>query len=152
MSCFQQVVLLRNTELISHHQLAKFRKRQKVTTCPTTSQNPSRCHASWLKKVCTTRKDSESEWVVKDNPETNPITIKTLQALWQSSSLGFPYATTLCLGTLSNKISCFVSTCHFRVFDKYPVSGPGRGPPTSCKKTRYFLLVNTLTLFNSSNQ
>ena len=130
MSCFQQAVLLRNMELISHHQPAEFRKRQKVTKCPTTSQNPSRCHASWLNKVCTTRKDSESEWAVKDNSETNPIAIKTLQAMLQSSSLGFPYPTTLCLGIPSNKISYFVSTCHFRAFDKYPLSGPGRGPPS----------------------
>ena len=46
------------------------------TTCSTTSQNPSLWHPSWLNKVCTTRKDSESEWLAKDNPETNPITIK----------------------------------------------------------------------------
>ena len=46
------------------------------TTCPTTSQNPSLWHPSWLYKVCTTRKDSELEWLAKDNPEINPITIK----------------------------------------------------------------------------
>ena len=46
------------------------------TTCLTTSQNPSLCHPFWLNKACTTRKDSESEWLAKDNPETNPITIK----------------------------------------------------------------------------
>ena len=95
------------------------------TTCPITSQNPSLWHPSWLNKVCTTRKDSESEWLAKDNPETNPITIKPrLQA---------------CLGSLSlllstrapfpNKISCFVSTCvsleiHFQVLDKSPILGP----------------------------
>ena len=46
------------------------------TTCLTTSQNPSCWHPSWLSNACTTRKDSESEWLVRDNPETNPITIK----------------------------------------------------------------------------
>ena len=46
------------------------------TTCPTTSQNPSLWHPSWLNKACTTRKDSESECLAKDNPETSPITIK----------------------------------------------------------------------------
>ena len=45
-------------------------------TCPTTSQNPSLWHLSWLNKACTPRKDSESEWLAKDCPETNPITIK----------------------------------------------------------------------------
>ena len=46
------------------------------TSCLTTSQNPSLWHPSWLNKACTTRKDSESEWLAKDNPETNSITIK----------------------------------------------------------------------------
>ncbi|CAN0463673.1 unnamed protein product, partial [Rangifer tarandus platyrhynchus] len=41
-----------------------------------TSQNPSRWHLSWLSNACTTRKDPESERLAKDNPETNPITIK----------------------------------------------------------------------------
>ena len=39
------------------------------TTYPTTSQNPFLWHPSWLNKACTT-------WLAKDNPETNPITIK----------------------------------------------------------------------------
>ena len=30
----------------------------------------------WLNKACTARKDSESERLTKDNPETNPITTK----------------------------------------------------------------------------
>ena len=46
------------------------------TTCLTASQNPSLWHPSWLNKVCTTRKDSESESLAKDNRETNPITVK----------------------------------------------------------------------------
>ena len=46
------------------------------TMCPTTSQNPSRWHLSWLNSACTTRKDPESERLAGDNPETNPITIK----------------------------------------------------------------------------
>ena len=46
------------------------------TTGLTISQNPSQWHPSWLSNACFTRKDSESEWLAKDNPETNPITIK----------------------------------------------------------------------------
>ena len=46
------------------------------TTCLITPQNPSLWHPSWPNEVCTTRKDSESEWLANDNPETNPITIK----------------------------------------------------------------------------
>ena len=45
------------------------------TTCLTPSQNPL-LHPSWLNKACTTRRDSESERLAKDHPETNPITIK----------------------------------------------------------------------------
>ena len=37
--------------------------------CPTTSQNPSLWHPSWLNKRCTTRKDHESEWLAKHNPK-----------------------------------------------------------------------------------
>ena len=45
--------------------------------CPSTSQNPPLWHPSWLSNACTTtRKDPESEGLAKDNPETNPLTIK----------------------------------------------------------------------------
>ena len=46
------------------------------TACPSTSQNPSCSHLSWLSDACAIRKDSELEWLAKDYPETNPITIK----------------------------------------------------------------------------
>ena len=46
------------------------------TACPSTSQNPSRLHPSWLRDVCATRKEAELEWLAKDYPETKPITIK----------------------------------------------------------------------------
>ena len=69
------------------------------TTGPTTSQNPSLWHPSWLNKVCTTRKDSELEWLAKDNPETNSITLKP--EMWQGYSPGFPYPTAFHPGALS---------------------------------------------------
>ena len=83
------------------------------TTCPTTSQNPSLCHPSWLNKACTTRKDSESEWLAKDNPETNPITINP-QTVSQVAELfsWFPlpyFSPPRC--PFPNEISCFVSPC-----------------------------------------
>ena len=46
------------------------------TLCPTTSQNSSHWHPSWLSNTYATRKHPESEWLAKDYPETNPITIK----------------------------------------------------------------------------
>ena len=85
------------------------------TTCPTTSQNPSRWHPSWLNKACTTRKDSESEWLAKDNPPGCPFPIKSL--------------------TLSAHVS--PRTIHFWVLDKSPVSGLGRGPPSCNTFTLY---------------
>ena len=73
-------------------------------TCLTTSQNPSLWSPSWLNKVCTTRKDPESEWLAKDNPETNPVTIKPETASqWQSGSPGFPYLPAFHPGALSQK-------------------------------------------------
>ena len=55
----------------------RVRERSKGdTTCPNTSQNPPLWHPPWLNKACPTRKDWESGWLAKDNPETNPITIK----------------------------------------------------------------------------
>ena len=109
------------------------------TTFPTSSQNPSPWHPSWLNKVCTTRKNSESEGFAKDNQETNPITTKPETAshvaelfswvlLPYCSPPGHPFP----LKSLA--LSAHVSpwTIHFQVLDKSLVSDPGRGPP-SCK-------------------
>ena len=82
------------------------------TTCLTTSQNSPIWHPSLLNKVCTTRKDSESEWLAKDNLETNPITIKPkIQATWQSSSPGFPYPPACLIKSLA--LSAYVSPRKF---------------------------------------
>ena len=117
----------------------RVRERSKGdTTCPTTSQNPPLWHPSWLNTVCTTRKDSESERLAEDNPETNPITMKPETAshvaelfswvpLPSCSPPGCPFS------IKSLALSAHVSpwTIHFRVLDKSPVSGPGRGPLSS---------------------
>ena len=114
------------------------------TTCRTTSQNPSLWHPSWLNKACSTRKDSESEWLAQDNPETNPITIKpethkTHMAelfswfplpSWSPPRCPFP------IKSLALSVHVSPQTIHFRVLDKSPVSGLGRGPP-SCNNTTY---------------
>ena len=104
------------------------------TTCPTTSQNPSLWHPSQPNKVCTIRKDSESEWLAKDNPETNPITIKPETAghmAEQFSWVPLPYCSPpRCPFPIKSlALSAHVSprTIHFRGLDKSPVSGPGRG-------------------------
>ena len=119
----------------------RVRERSKGNTaCPSTSQNPSREHPSWLSDACSTRKDSELERLVKDHPETNSITIKP-ETVSHVAELFFwvhlPYCSPPGCSfpikslALSAHVSC--QTIHFQVLDKSPVSGPGRGPP-SCNK------------------
>ena len=115
------------------------------TTCPTTSQNPSLWHPSWLNKACTTRKHSESEWLAKDNLETNPITIKhktVSHVAEQFSWVPLPYCSPLrCPFPVKPlALSAHVSpqTIHFWVLDKSPVLGPGRDPP-SCNRWRKYI-------------
>ena len=127
------------------------------TTCPTASQNPSLWHPYWLNKVCTTRKDSESEWLAEDNLETNPITIKpgTVSHVaeqfswvpWPSCSPpGHPFP------RKSLALSPHVSprTIHFQVSDKSPILGSGRVPP-SCNNTMYYIHIVNLKISGNIN-
>ena len=104
----------------------RVRERSKgETTCPTTSQNPL-WHPSWLNKACTTRKDSESEWLAKDNPETDSITIKPETASHVTEQFSW--------APFPNKISCSVSTCvsldnSFPSVRQEPSFGPWKGSP-----------------------
>ena len=114
------------------------------TTCPTTSQNPSRWHPSWRKKVCTTREDPESEWLAKDNLETNLITIKpkTVSHVAELFSwVPLPYCSPpgcpFPIKSLALSAPVSPQAIHFWVLDKSPVSGPGRGPP-SCDSIEAF--------------
>ena len=86
------------------------------------------------------QKDSKSEQLAKDNPETNPITIKPKTSSHVAelfSWVPLPYCSPpgCPFPIKSIALSAHVSprTIHFRVLDKSPVSGPGRGPP-SCNK------------------
>ena len=126
-------------ELISHHQLKEFRKGLKEALCvrPLPRIPLASIHLGWA-DVCATRKDSELEWLAKDHLETKPITIKPETASHPAEQFSWvllPYFSPP--GTLSNKISCFVSTCvsednsFLFLLDKSPVSGPGRDP-SSC--------------------
>ena len=116
----------------------RVRERSKGdTACLFTSQNPSRQHPSWLSDACATRKDSELEWLAKGHPETNPITIKpetASHAAEQFTWVPLPYCSSpgCPFPIKSLALSAHVSprTIHFRVLDKSPVLGPGRGPPS----------------------
>ena len=81
------------------------------------SQPPPRillADISWLSNVCTTRKDSESEWLAKDNLEMNPFMVKKTQD-WETHgrAVRLDSLTQLLFAQvpLPNKISCFISTC-----------------------------------------
>ena len=118
-------------------------------TCPTTSQNPSLWRPSWLNKACTTRKDSESEWLAKDNPETNAITIKpetssrvTEQSSWVPLPYGFPPRCPFPLKSLAFSAHVSPPTIHFQVLDQSPLPGPGNGPP-SCNNSKPCLFTPT---------
>ena len=115
------------------------------TTCLTTSQNPSCWHASCLNKAWSTRKGSESEWLAKDNPETNPFTIKP-ETVSHVAELFFWFPLPHCSppwcpsSIKSLTLSAHVSprTIHFWVLDKSPVWGPGRGSPY-CNSYTYWI-------------
>ena len=70
--------------------------------------------------------------------EDQPRWLKTiLYGIDGSGKSGFPYPTTLHLGTLSNKIPFLaLSACvspwiiHLKVLDRSPLLGPGRAPPS----------------------
>ena len=124
------------------------------TTCPSTSQNSS-CwgiHPSWLSDACATRKDSELEWLAKDHPETNPITIKpetvshaAEQFSWVPLSYCSPPRCPFPIKSLALSAHVFPQTIHFWVLNKSPVSGPGRSPP-SCNTSR--MHISKLRLLN----
>ena len=117
-------------------------RSKRDTTCLTTSQNPSLWHPSWLNKACTTRKDSESEWLAKDNLESNTITIKpetvshmAERIFWVSLFYCSLPGDTCPIKSLGLSVHVSPQTIHFRVLDKSPVLGPGRGPPSCNMRT-----------------
>ena len=98
-----------------------------------TSQNPSRWNPSWLSNASTARKDPESEWLVRDNLETNPITVKAKtvsqvaeQFSWVPLSCCSPPGHLFPVRSLT--LSAPVSPWNIcaRVLDKSPVLGHGR--------------------------
>lgn len=48
-------------------------RSERDAMCPSTSQNPSCWHLSWLSNACTTRKNSKSQQLANDDLETNPV-------------------------------------------------------------------------------
>ena len=119
-----QEVLVRNTKLISLHELEDFRKGQNET--PHVQPPPrillSGIHLGWT-RCAPPGRTLELEWLAKDNPETNPITIK----MWDCmpcdravllGSLTLLLSTGCSFPIKSLALSAHVSpqTIHFRVF------------------------------------
>ena len=109
------------------------------TTGLTTSQKTC-WHSSWLSNVCATKMNPESEWLSKDKPETNPITIKpetwshmAEQPSWVPLPYGSPPGCPLPRKSLALSACVSPQTIHFWIFDKRHFSGPGNGPP-SCNR------------------
>ena len=103
-----------------------------------TSQKPSHLNPSWLRDMCTSRKDSESpkmgraRWLARDNPETHPITIKpeTASHEIEGFSCCSPPRHTFPIKSLALSACVSHRTIHFQVLDESPLSGPRRGPPS----------------------
>ena len=117
------------------------RKHQSIPT----SQNPSRWNPSWLSNVGTSRKDPESEWLARDNPETNLITVKPETVSHTAEKVSWvplpccslprrPFP----IKSLALSARVFPRTIHFQVLDNSPLSGPGRGP-LSCNSLILFV-------------
>ena len=126
---------------MGHHQWEELGKGQKET--PRVRPPPrillAGIHLGWaMWWVC--HQEGLWESLAKDNPETNPITIKPKTAshvtelfswvpLPYCSPPGCPFPIKSL--ALSARVSPW--TIHFRVLNKSPSSGPGRGP-TSCNR------------------
>ena len=127
-------------ELISHHQLEEFGKGQKETPCVRSLPRIplASIHLSWAMRVPPGK--TELEWLAKDNPETNPMTIKpetashvAEQFSWVPLPCCSPPGCPFLIKSLALSAHVSPQTIHFWVLDKSPVSGPGRGP-SSCNR------------------
>ena len=133
--------VIRNMELITHHQPEEFGKGLKET--PRVRPPPriplTSIYLGWGMRAPPGK--TELEWLAKDHPETNPITIKPETASHvaeQFSWFPLPYCSPLgCPFPIKSlALSAHVSpqTIHFWVLDKSPVLDLGRGP-SSCNKS-----------------
>ena len=94
--------------------------------------------------------------MAKDNPETNPITIKPETASHVTELLSWvplpccsPPRRPFPIKSLALSADVSPRTIHFRELDKSPVSGPGRGPP-SCNIS-FHIIPNELLMSPSAS-
>ena len=99
-----------------------------------TSQNPPCWNPCWPSDTQATRKEPESQWLARDNPETNPISIKPKTAShvadlfsWVLLPSSSPPEHLFLIKSLASSACMSSWIIHFQVLDKSPLSGPGRG-------------------------
>ena len=123
---------------LSHHLLKELRRGQKETPCvlPPLRFLLDGFHLGWA-DACMTRKDSVSEWLAKDNPEINLITITPENVSHVAKQFSWVALPSCSLPRhpfpiKSLALSAWVSpwTVHFRMLDKSPLLGPEKGPPS----------------------
>ena len=143
MSYLSQQVLIRNTELTSHHQLEELGKGQKeIPHVLSPSQNLPWWNPSWLSNVCTSRKDPKSEWLARDDQEINPIPIKPKTEIGSHEAVLGSLTLLLITGAaLPNKVSCSVNICvssdnSLLSVRQEPTLGPCKGSPFLQQKDR----------------
>ena len=130
----QQEVLVRNMELISHHQQEEFTKGQKETpyVWPPPRILLTSIRLGWA--MCAPPgRTLKWERLVKGNPETNPITIKPEIASREAKQLSwvpFPYCSPPGRPfPITSLPSVSPQTVHFWMLDRSPVLGLGSGVP-----------------------
>ena len=108
-----QEVLVRNTELTSHHQQEEFRKGQKETSCvlPPPRILLAGTHLVWAVDGPPGSTLSQNNWSATTRKLIPSPQNSRLWTTWQSSPPGFSYPLVLHSCTLPNKVSCFVSQC-----------------------------------------
>jgi len=139
-------------ELISHHQLEEFRKGQKETLrvhppprIPLTS-----IHLGWAMSV--PRGRTESEWLAKDNLETNPINIKPETVSHMAEKFSWVPLPCCCLpGCLLPIKSLALSACvsldnSFLNVRREPTLGALEGAPLpTTHRCVYFLITHQIS-------
>ena len=127
--------MVRSMELTSHHQLKELGKvKRKGKTLVHMSCQPPRILLAGIHLGCVTRKDSEPEQLVRDNCETNSITIhpKTGSHVAEKFSWVLFLSPWMPLFPIKSLALSACMSPWTRVLDKSPFLGPGRAFKLSC--------------------
>lgn len=105
-------MLVRNRELtITTNWKSRESSKERGNANPYVLPTSPHWNPSWLSDVRATKKNLESEWLIKDNLETNPIMKPEAVSPVAGSPPGFSYPAALTQAPLPSKVSCFVNMC-----------------------------------------